>query len=150
MSVTIAAAHPLPVCLPSLPATACCAASLWCASNRLKIEEPTWEEAYRDNIEEAKPFDEFFCKPADDDDEPMYSSMMNGVRITQQREHILCLVAMFVWMPCTMAAMAYVAVASTAGPTSPSAAAPALTQRSAICMRACRIVPPSAGAAAAE
>lgn len=37
---------------------------------RLGIEEPSWEELYGNGGmgEEGHPFDEYFCKPGDDDD----------------------------------------------------------------------------------
>ncbi|KAF8073168.1 rpsU [Scenedesmus sp. PABB004] len=38
-------------------------------ARKLKIEEPTWEEFYGENVEEAKPFDEFFSKPGDEEEE---------------------------------------------------------------------------------
>lgn len=44
---------------------------------RLGVEEPTWEEFYGENVEEAKPFDEFFTKPSDEED---YLQGLNGVR----------------------------------------------------------------------
>jgi hypothetical protein len=37
--------------------------------HRLGIEEPTWEELYGNGGgEEGHPFDDYFCKPGDDDD----------------------------------------------------------------------------------
>lgn len=45
---------------------------------RLGIEEPTWEEFYGAS-DEAKPFDDFFKKPGDDDD---YMQGINGVSLT--------------------------------------------------------------------
>lgn len=48
--------------------------------SRLGIEEPTWEEFYGENVEEAKPFDEFFTKPSgDEDDSFLLPGAFNGV-----------------------------------------------------------------------
>jgi len=33
------------------------------------IEEPSWEELYGENQDETKPFEDYFCKPADADDQ---------------------------------------------------------------------------------
>lgn len=50
---------------PALPLLAVCA--LLCC--RLGIEEPTWDELYGNNgMEEGHPFDDYFCKPGDDDE----------------------------------------------------------------------------------
>ena len=60
----------------SISAEVCCAvlccAVLCCGvlcPHRLGIEEPTWEELYGNGGgEEGHPFDDYFCKPGDDDD----------------------------------------------------------------------------------
>jgi hypothetical protein len=44
---------------------------------RLGIEEPTWEEFYGEAVEEAKPFEEFFSKPGDDDE----AALIDAVRM---------------------------------------------------------------------
>lgn len=48
----------------------CCAALCYASCpSRLGIEEPTWEELYGNGGgEEGHPFDDYFCKPGDDDD----------------------------------------------------------------------------------
>lgn len=46
---------------------------------RLGIEEPTWEEFYGENVEEAKPFDEFFTKGNEDDEDLFLAPGYNGV-----------------------------------------------------------------------
>jgi hypothetical protein len=47
---------------------------------RLGIEEPSWEELYGNGMgDEATPFDEYFCKPADDDDS--FSGGLPEVRV---------------------------------------------------------------------
>jgi len=37
-------------------------------ARKMGIEEPSWEEVYGENQDEAKPFDEYFCKPGDGDE----------------------------------------------------------------------------------
>lgn len=49
---------------------------------RLGIEEPTWEEFYGENVEEFKPFDEFFIKPGGVDDMDDTFSLPGGINVS--------------------------------------------------------------------
>lgn len=54
---------------PSRPAPSTHTTINQTTNNRLGIEEPSWEELYGNGVgEEGNPFDEFFCKPGDDDE----------------------------------------------------------------------------------
>jgi len=65
-------------------ASICSATTVPYAEYRLGIEEPTWEEFYGENVEEAKPFDEFFTKGNEDEEELFLNSGFNAVRDARQ------------------------------------------------------------------